>query len=197
MMSSQAGHQRLWHRQVSVLVSLGSADLSSCESCYNTTHESGLALVVRGESDGRYPQMKRSKLLLRIAGVCGVLSAIFLLIWLPEMITYAPGFSYTQNWISDLGGMGSSTIARPDVTTPLTELLLTVMLAIVGMLNTVLAIGLLHNASTTLYRYAAISLLVASLSTILMGVFPETAFDEVPHLVSRSRRSCYWSRQRF
>jgi len=127
--------------------------------------------------------MKRSKLLLRIAGVCGVLSAIFLLIWLPVMISYVPGFSYTQNWISDLGGMGSSTVARPDVTTPLTVFMLTVMLVGVGTLNTVFAIGLVHNASTTWYRYAAVGVLVASLSTILMGVFTESAFGGVPHLV--------------
>ena len=48
--------------------------------------------------------MNRSKPLLRIAGVCGVLSTIFLLIWLPVMISFVPRFSYTQNWISDREG---------------------------------------------------------------------------------------------
>jgi hypothetical membrane protein len=127
--------------------------------------------------------MKRSKLLLRIAGVCGVLSGIFLMIWLPVMISFVPRFSYTQNWISDLGGMGSQPYGRPVVTTPHTVVMLTVMLAVVGTLNAVFAIGLLHNASTTLYRSAGVSALVASLSTIGFGVFTEDSFGGVPHFL--------------
>ena len=100
------------------------------------------------------------------------------------MLSYVSKFSYTQNWISDLGGMGSPPFGRPDVTTPLTVLMLTVMLAVVGTLNTVFAIGLVHNARTTWYRYAAVCALVASVSTILMGVFTESTFGGVPHLVS-------------
>ena len=92
--------------------------------------------------------MKSSKLLLRTTGVSGVLSTIFVLIWLPVMLSFVSRFSYTQNWISDLGGMGSPPFGRPNVTTPLTVLMLTVMLAVVGTLNTVFAIGLVHNART-------------------------------------------------
>ena len=134
--------------------------------------------------------MNRSKLLLRTAGVCGVLSTIFVLIWLPVMLSFVSRFSYTQNWISDLGGMGSPPFGRPNMTAQLTVLMLTIMLAVVGPLKTVFAIGLVHDASTTKngasttwYRYAAVCALVSSISTILMGVFTESTFGGVPHLV--------------
>jgi len=61
-------------------------------------------------------EMKKSELmvskrltLLRVAGLCGVLSSVIAptSIWIA--ISYAPWFSWTENYLSDLGGMAGET----------------------------------------------------------------------------------------
>lgn len=72
------------------------------------------------------PLHSKKKLLI-LAGVCGILLPIVGWSLMSLAIFYSPGpFSLTQNWLSDLTGMGYESfmnVSRPSVNSPTTEIL--------------------------------------------------------------------------
>jgi hypothetical protein len=75
---------------------------------------------------------------LRIAGACGIASAVVAVCLETLAIYYSPvTFSFTQNWLIDLGGMSYTAffnVARPEVSSPTTILLCLSGLIVAGIL---------------------------------------------------------------
>jgi len=101
---------------------------------------------------------------LRVAGVCGVLSPIVALSLIFLAITYSPWFSWTKNALSDLGVDG------------LAAILFNSGLIISGLLAIVFSLGLMQALRKQMLGFAGSFVLVlACISLVGVGVFPETA----------------------
>jgi hypothetical membrane protein len=123
-----------------------------------------------------------------LGGVCGLVGILISIAWIAGGIAVAPNFSITQNWISDLAGIGFTSIIRPDVTTPTTQLIFGVGIFVTGLTSVVFALGLLSDANDsimsrkTLYRHGAQILLIGMVATIFVGFFPATVLSGVAHM---------------
>jgi hypothetical protein len=108
----------------------------------------------------------KHRTLRQVAGVCGLLGAIVALSFVGLAIVYSPGnFSITQNWLSDLGGMGYTAfenVTRPSVTSPTTALLFDSGLAVAGILGIIFSLGLLSDAHSPAYRLGAVCTLLGA-----------------------------------
>jgi len=123
-----------------------------------------------------------------LGGVCGLAGIIISVVWIAGDIAVAPNFSITQNWISDLAGMGFTSVIRPNVTTPTTQLIFHGGIIITGLTSIVFALGVLSDAHDsiisrqTLYRHGAEILLIGMVATIFVGFFPETVLSGAVHM---------------
>ena len=117
------------------------------------------------------------RILQKVAGVCGLLGAIVALSFLVLAIYYSPSsFSITQNWLSDLGGMGYTAfenVSRPSVTSSTTALLFDSGLAAAGILGVIFSLGLLSDAHSPAYRLGAVCTLVGAAAIAGVGLLPE------------------------
>jgi hypothetical membrane protein len=123
-----------------------------------------------------------------LGGVCGLVGILISIVWIAGGIAVAPNFSITQNWISDLAGMGFTSVIRPNVTTPTTQLIFGVGIILTGLTSVVFALGVLSDANDsiisrqTLYRHGAEILLIGMVATIFVGFFPETTLSGAVHM---------------
>ena len=123
-----------------------------------------------------------------LGGVCGLVGIIISVVWIAGGIAVAPNFSITRNWISDLAGMGFTSVIRPNVTTPATQLIFHGGIIITGLTSIVFALGVLSDANDsiisrqTLYRHGAEILLIGMVATVFVGFFPETVLSGAVHM---------------
>jgi hypothetical membrane protein len=119
----------------------------------------------------------KHRILRQVAGVCGILGVIVFLSFVGLAIFYSPGnFSITQNWISDLGGMGYTAfenVSRPLVTSSTTALLFDSGLAVAGILGIIFSLGLLSDANSPAYRLGAVCTLLGAAAIAGVGLLPE------------------------
>ncbi|MFB0559378.1 MAG: DUF998 domain-containing protein [Dehalococcoidales bacterium] len=107
--------------------------------------------------------------MIRMAGVCGILSQIAGFIVLLAVTSHSPWFSWTENHLSVLGVRGS---ASP---------LFNYGLVIVGILSLMFVIGLGKSilSGKRLGRVSTASLALGSCAIGAMGIFPRTI--DMPH----------------
>lgn len=113
-----------------------------------------------------------------IAGICGVLFFIIFFGQLLLMAAFSPGFSWTANWISDLGGTVAADseiplFKRPVADTPMTASVYVVGGIISGIVMLVFALGLWKSILTPVGRIGSLAFIIASIAQICDGVFPE------------------------
>jgi len=109
--------------------------------------------------------LSKSKLsvLLKIAGLCGVIAPIISLSFIAFAIVYSPWFNWFKNALSDLGVGEAASVFNSG-------------LIIGGVLTTIFAVGL-----TQILRKQALgflgtfTLILAALSLCAIGLFPESA----------------------
>lgn len=124
--------------------------------------------------------------LISIAGICGVLFAIIFLGQLLVMVALSPGFSWTANWISDLGGtVGADSevplIAGPVADTPTTASIYAVGVMVSGIVMLIFAFGLWKSILTPVGRIGALAFMIASIAQICDGIFLEPT--GLPHMI--------------
>lgn len=113
----------------------------------------------------------------QVAGVCGILAVIVALSFVGLAIFYSPSsFSITQNWISDLGGMGYTAflnVSRPLVTSSTTALLFDSGFAVAGILGIIFSLGLLSDTHSPAYQLGAVCTLLGAAALVGVGLLPE------------------------
>lgn len=112
--------------------------------------------------------------LLRFAGLCGVLVPIIAFIFIALAIYYAPWFSWTENWLSELAGTrGEKPIwaARG-----VASLLFNIGIIIAGILGLVCAIAVrrIRILGSSLGRLGTLLLIIDMLALCAVGIFPLT-----------------------
>jgi hypothetical membrane protein len=131
----------------------------------------------------RWPPSTRTSL--KITGACGIASVIVAIFANSLAIFYSSGFSFTHNWLSDLGGtsyVAFLNVPRPSVSTPNTILLSQWGLIVAGLLAVVFALGLFLQADSAVYRLGAALGIVGTAGLCAEGIF--LAPTGVPHLVA-------------
>jgi hypothetical membrane protein len=120
---------------------------------------------------------RRKKRILTIAGVSCVVGAIVGAVFINLAVLYAPGpFSLTQNWYSDLGGMGYEyflNVSRPIVNSYATELLSRSGQLIMGAFLLIGSIGLYNDEEMPSYRLGAIFVALWGIGLFGVAIFPE------------------------
>jgi hypothetical membrane protein len=120
---------------------------------------------------------RRKKRILTIAGVSCFVAAIVGAVLINGAALSAPGpFSLTQNWYSDLGGMGYEyflNVSRPIVNSYTTELMSRSAQLIMGVLLLVGSAGLYYDEEMPSYRVGAIFIALSGIGLIGVAVFPE------------------------
>ncbi len=107
-------------------------------------------------------------MLRRIAGVCGITSQLVVLVVLLVAISSSPSFSWTEDYISVFGVEGS------------TATLFNSGLILAGVFSLIFAIGLGKSLlSGRLGQLGMASLVLGSMATSAMGIFPQTI--DLPH----------------
>ena len=112
---------------------------------------------------------------LRIAGACGIASVVVAGVAESLAIFYSSGFSFTENWLSDLGGMSYTAflnVPRAPVSSPSTILIGQGGLIIAGLLAIIFAFGLLKQADSPAYRLGAVFGIVGTAGLCASGIFP-------------------------
>jgi hypothetical membrane protein len=120
-----------------------------------------------------------------LAGVCSIVGVIVSLVFTSLAISYSPGFSLTQNWLSDLTGMSYASffnVSRPVVNSPTTEILFRSGFIIAGILGIVFSLGLFYDDDSPSHRLGAVLSLLGAGALSAAGIFPESI--AVPHLVA-------------
>jgi hypothetical membrane protein len=121
----------------------------------------------------------------RIAGTCGFASVVVAISTNSLAIYYSSGFSYTQNWLSDLGGtsyVAFLNVPRPPVCTPTSILLSQWGLIAAGLLAVAFAFGLYLHADSPVYQLGAALGIVGTAGLCAEGIF--LAPTGTPHLVA-------------
>jgi hypothetical membrane protein len=121
----------------------------------------------------------------RVAGTCGIASVVVAILANSLAVFYSSGFSFTQNWLSDLGGTSYAAflnVPRPSVSSATTILLSQWGLILAGLLALVFALGLLLQADSPAYRLGAALGIVGTAGLCAEGIFLAPA--GVPHLVA-------------
>jgi hypothetical membrane protein len=111
---------------------------------------------------------------LRTAGICGLLAPIIAFICIGLAILYSPWFSWTENYLSDLGGSPGD---RPIwAAHGIASILFNFGLMIAGILGICLAIGIRKSGtlSSPLGNIGTLILIINSCALIGIGVFPES-----------------------
>lgn len=121
-----------------------------------------------------YNSSPKQLLTLRMAGLFGVLSPIIAFTCIGIAIFHAPWFSWTMNWLSDLGGLPGETpiwAARGTA-----SIVFNIGLIIAGILGILFVIGFIKSKMLG-PRFGLISSLVLILDMVALsaiGIFPET-----------------------
>lgn len=127
---------------------------------------------------------------MKISGLCGVLVPIIGLTTIFLAISFSPSFSWTENWLSDLGGTlvlppnfpERLQAPRAPASTATTEIIFNSGIAITGVLAFVFTLGLRKSILSPSGRLGALVAIFVSCSLFGVGVFPEPT--GIPHLVS-------------
>ena len=102
-------------------------------------------------------------MLLRIAGLCGVVGPIISLSFIALAVNYSPWFNWFNNALSDLGVNEAALIFNSG-------------LIIGGILTTIFAIGLMQIFRKQVLGFiGAFTLVLSSISLCAIGIFPESA----------------------
>ncbi len=120
---------------------------------------------------------RSKKKLLMLAGACGILEVIVIMVSVSLAILYSPGFDLAQNWVSDLTGMGYTyfeNVARPVISSPVTEILARSGFIIGGILGIVFSFGLFYDDDTPSHRLGAVFVLLGAAAFCTLGIFPES-----------------------
>lgn len=112
-------------------------------------------------------------ILLKVAGLCGVLAPIIAYACIGVAISLSPWFSWTENYLSDLAGMVGETplwAARGTA-----SVIYNVGLTIAGIMHIVFAIGIRKSRmlNTRLGRLGTSFLFLAMCALFAVGIFPE------------------------
>ena len=122
------------------------------------------------------PSHSKKKLSI-IAGACGILTPIVVWSLTALAIFYSPGhFDLTQNWLSDLSGMGYASflsVSRPLVSSPTTEILSRSGFIIGGLLGIAFSIGLFYDDDAPSHRLGAVFAVLGAGAFCALGIFPE------------------------
>ncbi len=108
----------------------------------------------------------------RVAGLCGILGPIIGFVFIAAAIHSAPWFSWTHNWISDMGGTDGE---RPVWSARGTEsVLLNAGVMIIGSMGIVFAAGVRRIAALDTHRgrRGTLLLLTAMIAMVTIGIFP-------------------------
>lgn len=119
------------------------------------------------------------------AGICGILTPIVALSSIFLSASYSPNFSWTENWISDLGGLYVSLPIfpfRPDVSTPTTIAILTNGMMLAGILAFIFAVGLWKSIKIPSGRVGSLMLMMSAIGIFGAGLFPEPT--GMPHVIA-------------
>jgi hypothetical membrane protein len=109
----------------------------------------------------------------RVSGLFGIISPILAFILISLAILYAPWFSWTGNALSDLGVHDESAV------------LFNSGLIVGGILSIVFAVGVMRfYKNQTVDRDGAFFLLLAGIFLASIGIFPETAPNNIHYIVS-------------
>lgn len=111
-----------------------------------------------------------------LAGACGIATIIVLLISISLAISYSSGFSLTQNWLSDLTGMGYThfeEVSRPVVSSPITEILSRSGFILTGILGIIFSTGLFYDDDAPSHRLGAAFTVLGAGALCAVGLFPE------------------------
>ena len=113
-------------------------------------------------------------LFFRIAGLCGVLSPVIAFSCIGLAIFYSPWFSWTQSWLSDLGGTVGETpvwAARG-----IASIFFNTGLIVAGVLGILLVLGIIKSGVLGIRpgRLGALLLILDMCALCAIGVFPET-----------------------
>lgn len=127
----------------------------------------------------------RSKML-KLAGASGIVAIMALVVSTYLAVLYSPGaFNLTQNWVSDLSGMGYQyflNVPRPIVNSFTTEVLQRSGWAIGGALIIIFSLGLYYDEDTPSYRLGAVFMGAAGVGCLGGAMFPEPV--ALPHIVA-------------
>jgi len=105
----------------------------------------------------------KQTVLLKIAGLCGVIGPIISLSFIALAIAYSPWFNWVQNALSDLGVHEAALIFNSG-------------LIVGGVLTTIFAIGLMQILRKHVLGFLGASILILSaISLCAIGLFPESA----------------------
>lgn len=128
---------------------------------------------VRNKSDKDALESKK-RMILRLAGTCGILAPIIAFTCIGLSILYSPWFSWTDNWLSDLGGIpGEKSIWA---SRGIVSILFNFGLIVAGILGICFVIGLRKSdmLDTQLGRVGTVFLFLGACALIGIGIFPET-----------------------
>lgn len=109
----------------------------------------------------------------KVSGICGIISLILAFIFITAAILQAPAFSWQENCLSDLGGMGAG------------SLIFNIGLILSGLAALVFSYGLfkIRKFGTRTGMAGTVLLMLASLMLLLIGIFP-VGIDPVHFIVS-------------
>jgi len=112
--------------------------------------------------------------LLKVSGLCGILGPVIAFTCVGVAVYYSPWFSWTENWLSDLGGTaGEKPIWAAH---GIASVIFNVGLIITGIIGIVFAIGIRKSGmlNTHLGRLGTLFLLLNMSALCGVGIFPET-----------------------
>jgi len=102
--------------------------------------------------------------MLKVSGLCGIISPVIVLALISLAISYSPWFSWTENALSDLGVQGTAAV------------LFNSSLIIGGTLTIIFATGLRKIlVNSTLGSVGTLLLILDAIFLTTIGIFPETA----------------------
>jgi hypothetical membrane protein len=109
----------------------------------------------------------------RIAGFCGIIAPITAFCFIGLAVLLSPWFSWTENWLSDLGGFSGG----------ISSVIFNMGLIIAGFLGVIFTLGIRHTGilKNPSGNFGIFSLLITTVALIGIGVFPETT--GTPHSV--------------
>jgi hypothetical membrane protein len=125
--------------------------------------------------------MKNKLPSLKLTGICGILAPVIGLSCIGIAILLSPWFSWTDNYLSDLGGFPGD---RPIwAANGLASIIFNSGLVMAGILGLVFAMGIKKNGifNSFLGNIRSIFFLLCACALVGIGVFPETTGD--PHIV--------------
>ena len=122
---------------------------------------------------------------LKITGLCGIIGPVIAFIFIFLAISYAPWFSWADNWLSDLGGFPGETPIWAARGTP--SMLLNFGLMLAGIFGIIFASGfrrflLNKRIKPKLAEDASFLLIVDMIALFCTGLFPEAI--GYPHTIA-------------